>query len=198
MLFRSGERARLSLALLVLTKPTWLAMDEPTNHLDLAGRTALEEMLGEFQGALVCISHDREFLDGLTTHTWEVADGTVTEYEGNYSSWRAQKDGAAAAAAQQRQQAEAERKRAEAARQEAERKRSQAPPKSKGRKKNPWKLEKLEARIMELEGKLEELNAALADEAVYKDAERLMDTQFQIAETERELEEANGEWESFA
>ncbi len=193
-----GERARLSLALLVLTKPTWLAMDEPTNHLDLAGRTALEEMLGEFQGALVCISHDREFLDGLTTHTWEVADGTVTEYEGNYSSWRAQKDGAAAAAAQQRQQAEAERKRAEAARQEAERKRSQAPPKGKGRKKNPWKLEKLEARIMELEGKLEELNAALADEAVYKDAERLMDTQFQIAETERELEEANGEWESFA
>ena len=44
----------------------------------------------------------------------------------------------------------------------------------------------------------EELNAALADEAVYKDAERLMDTQFQIAETERELEEANGEGESFA
>ena len=192
-----GERARLSLALLVLTKPTWLAMDEPTNHLDLAGRTALEEMLGNFQGALVCISHDREFLDGLTTHTWEVADGTVEEFEGNYSAWHKAREERATEAAQERQRQEQERKRQEQARAEKEARKAQAASKPK-KPKNPWKLERLEARIMELETQLESLNAALTSEEIYKDSDKLRDTQFQIAEVERELEEANAEWESFA
>jgi ATP-binding cassette subfamily F protein 3 len=71
-LLSGGERARLSLAILVLSEPSWFALDEPTNHLDLASRTALEEMLSDFQGAIVCISHDREFLDGITNTTYEV------------------------------------------------------------------------------------------------------------------------------
>jgi len=69
-----GERARLSLAKLVLNGPTWLALDEPTNHLDLPGRTALEEALSEFTGAMLFVSHDRAFLDGLCTHILEVGN----------------------------------------------------------------------------------------------------------------------------
>jgi ATP-binding cassette, subfamily F, member 3 len=69
-----GERARLSLAKLVLNAPTWLALDEPTNHLDLPGRTALEEALSEFTGAMLFVSHDRAFLDGLCTHIMEVGN----------------------------------------------------------------------------------------------------------------------------
>src|SRR5262245_33319600 len=83
-----GERARLSLAKLVLAAPSWLALDEPTNHLDLAGRTALEEMLGEFAGALVFVSHDREFIDALATRIVEVKDGGVRLFTGNYSEYR--------------------------------------------------------------------------------------------------------------
>ena len=83
-----GERARLALARLLLESPTWLALDEPTNHLDLPSRTALEEMLGEFQGTLVCISHDRAFLDGLCMEIWEVDGGAVKVFGGNYTQWR--------------------------------------------------------------------------------------------------------------
>lgn len=193
-----GERARLALSLLVLTKPSWMAMDEPTNHLDLAGRTALEEMLGNFQGAIVCISHDREFLDGLTSHTWEVCEGSVLEYEGNYSAWRAAKQGEAeAASAMKTRQVKETRKRDEAKAQMADRKGRERKKKSR-KKPNPWKLEKLEAKIMKLEGRIENLNLALTTEEVYSSGDKLRDTQYRIAEVEQELQQANEEWESFA
>jgi ATP-binding cassette, subfamily F, member 3 len=83
-----GERARLCLAKLLSKPVTWLAMDEPTNHLDLAARTALEEMLGGFDGALVCVSHDRAFLDGLCTHVLAIGHGEPRLFTGNYSEWR--------------------------------------------------------------------------------------------------------------
>jgi len=188
-----GERARLSLAKLIVSEPTWLAMDEPTNHIDLAGRTALEEMLGEFSGALVCVSHDREFLDGLCTRIVEVSRGEVREYRGNYSEYRrVQLTELEEATAVRRD----EEKRVKKAAQEEERQRaSRAQKDEKGRAKNPWKLEKVEARIMELEGGLERLRESLGTEEVYRDQEASREVQFRIAELERELEEANEEWE---
>jgi len=187
-----GERARLSLAKLIVTEPTWLAMDEPTNHIDLAGRTALEEMLGEFSGALVCVSHDREFLDGLCGRIIEVSGGGVREFRGNYTDYRRVKT-------EEREQAHSARKdeerRAKKAAQESAAK-AQEP--KKKRAKNPWKLEKVEAKIMELEEGLERLRVSLGTEEVYKDQEATREVQFQIAELERELEEANEEWEQWA
>ncbi len=199
-LLSGGERARLSLAILVLSEPSWFALDEPTNHLDLASRTALEEMLGEFQGAIICISHDRAFLDGITNTTYEVGGGTVRAFEGNYSAWRTAKDAESASASEERAKREADARRAAA---EAEAKRQQkeaqaaqskgAPPKKKGGK-SAFKLEQLEQRIMKLEADLVRLNEALASEAVYRDPGKLRDTQFQIAEVETQLEAANEEW----
>ena len=95
------------------------------------------------------------------------------------------------------QRVHARREAGEQARAEKEARKAQAASKPK-KPKNPWKLERLEARIMELETQLESLNAALTSEEIYKDSDKLRDTQFQIAEVERELEEANAEWESFA
>ncbi|MEZ6014566.1 MAG: ABC-F family ATP-binding cassette domain-containing protein [Planctomycetota bacterium] len=203
-LLSGGERARLSLSILVLSEPSWFALDEPTNHLDLASRTALEEMLGEFQGAIICISHDRAFLDGITNTTYEVGGGTVREFEGNYSAWRATKEAESSAASDERQKREAAARRAAV---EAEAKRQQqaaqqqqqkgAPKSTSGKRKNPrnpFKLEQLEQRIMKLEEELKKLHDSLVTEAVYKDAAKLRDTQFRIAELEMELEAANEEW----
>ena len=198
-----GERARLSLSLLVLTKPSWFALDEPTNHLDLASRTALEEMLSAFQGAIVCISHDREFLDGVCQKTIEVSSSGVEEFDGNYSAWRANKIEERDAMMEEKARREAAAKKSardkEAAAQRKGKGKSKAAGKSsKGSNKkgprNPYMFEKLEKRIMELEGEKETLNASLATEAVYNDPAQLRETQIRLAEVEAELETCNEEW----
>src|SRR5260221_1323011 len=141
-----GERARLCLSRLVLTKPSWIAMDEPTNHLDLAARTALEEMLGDFQGAMVFVSHDRAFLDALCTRILEVGEGSVVRYDGNYSDWRAKKklaDARASEAARKPAPAPAKAVRAEPEPAPAPARKS-AP----GKVRNPWLFRKLKAPAM--------------------------------------------------
>jgi len=197
-----GERARLVLSKLVLTQPSWLALDEPTNHLDLASRTALEEMLGNYQGALVTVSHDREFLDGMCTVIISVENGTVTRFEGNYSEWRSSMDEAAAdrmadKAAALRATAQAAKKQAEKANKPEKQKPSKGRAKTK-KPHNPYQFKKLEAAIIKLEEKREELTSSMADEKVYKDAELLRDAQYQLAEIERDLEQKNAQWESWS
>jgi len=195
-----GERARLSLAKLVLSGPSWMALDEPTNHLDLAARTALEEWLSEFPGALVVISHDRTFLDDLVHRIVEVMDGRVRSFKGNYSDYkRALEDEAQAteAAKAVREAKEKERRRQE---EEKARKKQKAQNKKNARpekKRNPWALKKLEDRIIELEGEREQLLTAMASEDVYKNPDQLRDTQYRLAEVERDLEDRNREWEQF-
>ncbi|HET9073019.1 MAG TPA: ABC-F family ATP-binding cassette domain-containing protein [Solirubrobacteraceae bacterium] len=82
-----GERRRIALAALLLTKPDLLLLDEPTNHLDVEGIAWLAAHLRRRRGAMVIITHDRWFLDEVATHTWEVADASVHQYEGGYAAY---------------------------------------------------------------------------------------------------------------
>jgi ATP-binding cassette, subfamily F, member 3 len=82
-----GERSRLALAVLTLTGANFLILDEPTNHLDIAAREALEEVLAEFNGTILFVSHDRYFIDRLATELWVVDDGRLTAHLGNYSEY---------------------------------------------------------------------------------------------------------------
>ncbi len=196
-----GERARVALSKLVLTEPSWMALDEPTNHLDLAARSSLEEMLSEFDGALVAISHDRAFLDILCTHMLEVSDSGVRQYTGNYSDYRARK-----------QEESVERERAVA---EKARMAKPAPPVKPGqprqpvqpgpevaprgksapaKPRNPYMFAKLEARIIALEDELTALRAQLVSPEVYRDGAKVRDLQMDVADREAELERANDEW----
>ena len=79
-----GQRGRLALAKLLLSKPDLLLLDEPTNHLDITGRIWLEEYLTSYPGAVVLISHDRWLLDRVVSKIYEVEIGRVFEYPGNY------------------------------------------------------------------------------------------------------------------
>ena len=82
-----GEKTRLALSKLLLENPNLLILDEPTNHLDFNTIMWLEDYLKDYKGALLIVSHDRYFLDKLTTSTCEIERGRLKRYKGNYSAF---------------------------------------------------------------------------------------------------------------
>ncbi len=86
-----GEKRRIALARLLLSKPDMLLLDEPTNHLDAESVAWLQHHLEEFPGCVILVTHDRYFLDQVTKWTLELDRGKGIPYEGNYSGWLEQK-----------------------------------------------------------------------------------------------------------
>ncbi|MEZ5456067.1 MAG: ATP-binding cassette domain-containing protein [Lysobacteraceae bacterium] len=89
--FSGGWRVRLNLAHALMTPSDLLLLDEPTNHLDLDAVLWLEEWLKRYEGTVLVISHDREFLDGMVTHTLHLHGGTARLYSGDYSAFERQR-----------------------------------------------------------------------------------------------------------
>ncbi len=102
-----GEKRRVALCKLLLSKPDMLLLDEPTNHLDAESVAWLERFLHDFTGTVVAVTHDRYFLDNVAGWILELDRGRGIPWEGNYSSWLEQKD----ARLEQEQKAEASQKR---------------------------------------------------------------------------------------
>ena len=107
-----GEKARVRLAQLLMDNPNVLVMDEPTNHLDIAACEALERTLGDFPGTILCVSHDRYFLDRVVTRLLVLEPPAVVDFDGNYSQWheRCVQNAAAEAHAQAQAKVQAEAK----------------------------------------------------------------------------------------
>lgn len=89
--FSGGWRMRVMLAKLLLEKPSLLMLDEPTNHLDLPSIQWVENYLKTYEGAVIVVSHDQDFLDNCIESTVEVSNGTLTLYSGNYSFYKEEK-----------------------------------------------------------------------------------------------------------
>jgi ATP-binding cassette subfamily F protein 3 len=87
--FSGGEKARLTLALIVRQRPNLLLLDEPTNHLDIEMREALTEALQDYAGALIVVAHDRHLLRATADELWLVADGKLTPFDGDLDDYRA-------------------------------------------------------------------------------------------------------------
>ncbi len=109
-----GWRMRLALARLLLSAPDVMILDEPTNHLDVDSVAWLEQHLASWTGALLFVSHDRDFIDGVATHIVEIENGNVTEYVGNFMDFVVEREERierrkSAAEAQQRKMAQTER-----------------------------------------------------------------------------------------
>ncbi len=87
--FSGGEKARLTLALLVWQRPNLLLLDEPTNHLDMAMRDAVTLALQSFPGAVILVSHDRELITSVADELWLVDEGTVRLFDGDLADYQA-------------------------------------------------------------------------------------------------------------
>jgi ATP-binding cassette subfamily F protein 3 len=164
--FSGGEKARLALALIVWQRPNVLLLDEPTNHLDLEMRHALTLALQEYQGALVVVSHERHLLKACCDEFLLVADGQARTFEGDledYADWLREWRVAQEKKAAQKPAPEA--RKVEAKPVEAQK----GQPINKDAKKA---LEKAEKLLGQLQQKQSELEARLADSAVYDAARR--------------------------
>ena len=93
-----GERGRVALALLALQGANVLLLDEPTNHLDLESQEVLQDVLADFDGTLLLVTHDRYLVDALATHIWAIEDNQIVVYDGNYSEFMAVRTAAKARA----------------------------------------------------------------------------------------------------
>jgi len=83
-----GERARVALAELILQKLNMLLLDEPTNHLDLPSKEVITKVFKEYKGTIILVSHDRYILNEVCNYIWEIKDGKLNRYLGNYEDYR--------------------------------------------------------------------------------------------------------------
>ena len=187
--FSGGERARLSLAILVARRPNLLLLDEPTNHLDLEMRDSLLLALQEFSGAVVLVSHDRALLRSVCDEFLLVGDGIVKDFDGDlgdYANWLAQRRTTAREPTHQQSSGREQRK--EQRRREAEARNQLAPLRAE--------LRRVETELERKTVRRRELEAQLADATFYTDVpaaeqRRVSDEHGRLA---REIDALEAQW----
>ena len=193
-----GERSRLVLCKLLFSPANCLLLDEPTNHLDIKSKDILMDALGEYDGTLVFVSHDRYFLDGLATKVIEIGNETAVTYMGNYEDYLYKKAEQEKAAAETAASATEQISPAESAAPSAA-----APPNETRKKKvNPYKIkqltiqiEQLEAQIQSYETRIAVLNQMLASEEIYRDHQLFRTTMDEHDTLEKDMGVCMAEWE---
>ncbi len=185
-----GERNRLLLARLFAQPSNLLVMDEPTNDLDVETLELLEELLSDYAGTLLLVSHDRDFLDNVVTSTLVMeGGGRVGEYVGGYSDWVRQR--APAPVPQERSQASTPAP--------APPSRDAAPPAAPARRRLGYRetreLEQLPERIEALEARITALTSAMGEAAFYRqDAAAIAAHHAELSAAQAELDAAYARW----
>ena len=189
-----GERARLAMAALLLQPSNVLVLDEPTNHLDMRSKDVLKEAVREYKGALVVVSHDRDFLEGLTDQVLEFRDGSVQLHLGDieeYLEKRQMEDMRAVELKDDRSGA------ASARTNPSKKSASPAAPRlsDEERKRLERDAKNAERRVDKLEQDAKKLETLLADADYYQKPEAHKTIE-RHAKIQRELEDAMAQWET--
>jgi len=155
-----GEQARLGLALLTLRGANLLLLDEPTTHLDVSAQEVLQSVLEAFPGTILLVSHDRYLIDALATHVWQIRDGKLITFEGNYSELVAS-------------QQQTEKPQGKDRLRSATPRRQEREYKCRARLRQQEALESLEQEIERLEAELAQTEQLLALASTAQDVERI-------------------------
>jgi ATP-binding cassette subfamily F protein 3 len=156
-----GERGRYALLRLLLHPANFLLLDEPTNHLDLRAKDVLLEALVKYTGTVVFVSHDRYFIDKLATRVFEIGEGKVEVYPGNYEDYLWRKQGGSAT---QDETIRQQLSRAAPVMQKPSNGKQASAPTAEGsraKRLNPIKRKKMEVRVHELEAEISHAEAAI-------------------------------------
>lgn len=190
-----GEKSRLALAIMLLKQSNFLVLDEPTNHLDMNSKRVLMNALREYQGTILIISHDREFLDGIVNKIIEVKNKNIKIYEGNCSYYLMKKKeeelGIAENNSGKNNEADSKSKKSK------EQKRTEAETRNKiYRQAKPFrdKISKIESDIKSREKRLKEIENEMISESFYKDSENVVKTNKEFSELKEQLNDLYHEW----
>ncbi len=200
-----GEKARVALAKVIVSKANFLMLDEPTNHLDMHSCDLLIEALKKYEGSIILVSHDRYFISKTANKIWEIVDQEIKEFKGGYEEWVQWKERMA--------KQEAEKKKSEAGVQKQDKVPEAAKPQpatnnqqpasnnpvNKELKKELQKQQKLfqqlEEKIAKLKLQQQELEAALAMPETYGDKAKFLQTEAAYKKASDELTSLNVEYE---
>jgi ATP-binding cassette subfamily F protein 3 len=183
-----GERSRLALAVLLLQQANFLILDEPTNHLDISARENLEEMLVDFDGTILFVSHDRYFIDRIATRIWSIDDGGISQFLGGYTDYQRQLG-----------------RRAEPPKEPEPVKEStpvETPPAAHNTRRSDSKTQKAmqtaERDIARLEGRLNEISDALTVASIDADVEAVARLGVEYERVQTQLDDAYRKWEAIS
>ena len=198
-----GEKARLMLCKLMIEGPNLLVMDEPTNHLDIQSREVVEGALDEFEGTLLVVSHDRYFLDREVTQIWEIDNGEIVVWEGNYSEYLEQKKARQAEleanpSAKPRPKPKPEPAKAEPVSASSDAKDSELEdPKQKQKRAAQLakRQEELEKEIARLEKEKKELEDGFLDPELTKRPDKMKNLSEKYSKTKDELDSVFNKWQ---
>jgi ATP-binding cassette, subfamily F, member 3 len=191
-----GERARVALAMIMLSGANLLIFDEPTNHLDVESIEALEDAIEAFDGTVILVSHDRALLRALTTRIWVLHAGHITDFPGTFEEWEAvsaERAHAATVAAAEEEALRRVHERKQTRRSDESRKREQTTQRAARKA-----LDAAEARVTECESRVQEIRRRLEDPALYATQEGAAEAgalgkELEVARAE--LDRALEQWE---
>lgn len=185
-----GERARLGMAKLMLQSHNLLALDEPTNHMDIQSKDVLKQALLAYDGTLVVVSHDRDFLDGLVQKIYEFRDGRVYEHLGSVSDFLSRRAIDSLGELERKQQEETPAAgKPVAVREDFARERAR----SRAEKKARDRVRYLEAEIAGIESRMKEIESVLSAPGADDD---VMELTREYLECQRDLDSKTDEWGS--
>ena len=187
-----GERARLGMAKLMLQSYNLLALDEPTNHMDIKSKDILKQALKAYDGTLIVVSHDRDFLDGLVDKMYEFRDGQVKEHLGSVSDFLAKRKLETLQELERKSEAQAVPKQEDLQKKAAYEERKQE---SRMDRKKKNRISWLECEIGKLEARMKEIETILAAPTEKDD---IMDLTREYLECKRDLDAKTEEWGTLA
>lgn len=182
-----GEKGRVSLLKLMMSRANLLLLDEPTNHLDIDSKEALEDALSNYDGTIITISHDRYFLNKVCTKIVEIGPSGAVEYLGNYDYYREKIAFTAMMELDQAEESGKTKTQAKEDRRKEKEKLMQAKQKKQG-------LVQLEQRIEQVETEIVDIEAMLCEESVYSDPKLMKELGEQMTHLKKTLEEYYDEW----